>query len=470
MLLPRYDHPISWATTLIVLSGLAGGPAHAQGTTVAQSGTAVTADCAGGDATLNGSGDSIIFRNTCRTLTVNGSGNTIQIELTSAGAITLNGTGNRVSYMPIGGSAAATVTDHGQGNSVVQVSALGGGTTTIIGSTAAPGSLSVRGANGESVQIGPGGVIAVPAPGTGSMAAIAPGASVVAPGGAVATQPGQLVLSGDGQNRDMSCGGASVYISGDRGHFTLRGGCTVVYIRGDHDQVHAELTPGAEIGIQGDDVVVYVVLTGAGPSPRLLVTGENSRAFLVQHIEDTAGSEIPASVRSGALPMPAGPAVAAVAGVPSVALSTPEAALAFARSQSLVALQQDLGAVQTAQGTAISLSGDVLFDFDRDRLRPDAQRSLAELAVLIARTQPHGLRIVGYTDGIGSPQYNLDLSDRRARNVERWLLDHGRVQAAGLDVEGRGAANPVAPNELPDGRDNPTGRQQNRRVEILLEH
>jgi outer membrane protein OmpA-like peptidoglycan-associated protein len=144
--------------------------------------------------------------------------------------------------------------------------------------------------------------------------------------------------------------------------------------------------------------------------------------------------------------------------------------LAFARSQSLVALQQDLGAVQTAQGTAISLSGDVLFDFDRDRLRPDAQRSLAELAVLIARTQPHGLRIVGYTDGIGSPQYNLDLSDRRARNVERWLLDHGRVQAAGLDVEGRGAANPVAPNELPDGRDNPTGRQQNRRVEILLEH
>lgn len=436
---------------------------------MAKSGTAVTADCAGGDATVNGNEDSIIFRNTCRTLTVNGSGNTVQIELTSAGAITLNGSGNRVSYAPIGSSAPVTVTDHGQGNSVVQVAALTGGNAAIIGSTGSPGSLSVRGANGESVQIGPGGIIAVPAPGTGSVATITPGATVVAPGSSVATQPGQLMLSGDDQNRDTSCGGANVYISGDRGHFTLRGGCKAIYIRGDRDQVHAELTPGGEIAIQGDNSLVYVMLTGAGPSPRLLVTGENSRAFLVQHIDDTAGTQVPASVRSGALAVPAGPALAAVAGVPSVALLTPESALAFARSQSLVVLQRDLGAVQTARGTAISLSGDVLFDFDRARLRPDAQRGLAELAVLIARTQPHGVRIVGYTDGIGSPQYNLDLSGRRARNVERWLLDYGRIQVAALGVEGRGATVPVAPNELPDGRDNPTGRQHNRRVADLLQ-
>ena len=117
----------------------------------------------------------------------------------------------------------------------------------------------------------------------------------------------------------------------------------------------------------------------------------------------------------------------------------------------------------------INMSGDVLFDFDKDQLRPDAQRSLAELAVLIERSHPHGLRIVGYTDSMGTPQYNLDLSGRRAHNVERWLKDYGRVQVTALNVQGRGAADPVAPNVLPDGRDNPDGRQQNRRVTILLQ-
>lgn len=187
--------------------------------------------------------------------------------------------------------------------------------------------------------------------------------------------------------------------------------------------------------------------------------------FRVQHIADTTGTEIPAGVKSGALAAPNG---MAAAGAP-VAILTPQAALSFARSQSVIALQRDLGAVQTPQGTAVNLSSDVLFDFGRDSLRSDAQRSLAELSVLITTTRPRGLRIVGYTDSLGTPQYNLDLSDRRARNVERWLLRYGGVQVAALDVQGRGVGDPVAPNALPDGRDNPAGRQQNRRVEVLLQ-
>ena len=77
--------------------------------------------------------------------------------------------------------------------------------------------------------------------------------------------------------------------------------------------------------------------------------------------------------------------------------------------------------------------------------------------------------LASVSNSIGAPQYNLDLSDRRSRNVERWLLDYGRVQVAALHVEGRGANDPVAPNTLPDGRDNPAERQQNRRVGNLLE-
>ena len=58
---------------------------------------------------------------------------------------------------------------------------------------------------------------------------------------------------------------------------------------------------------------------------------------------------------------------------------------------------------------------------------------------------------------------------RRAESVERWLRDQDHVQA-NYRVDGRGEADPVAPNTTADGHDNPAGRQQNRRVEILLAH
>jgi hypothetical protein len=127
------------AVLLAILSGLSFRTAYAQGSTVAQSGGAVTADCGSGDATLNGSGNAILFRNACRTLTVNGSGNTVQIELKSAGTITLNGTGNLVSYAPVGGTQEATIADHGQSNTVVHLGASSDGTTTIAGGAHAEG-------------------------------------------------------------------------------------------------------------------------------------------------------------------------------------------------------------------------------------------------------------------------------------------------------------------------------------------
>jgi outer membrane protein OmpA-like peptidoglycan-associated protein len=448
--------------------------AFAQGAAVSQSGRARTTDCNGGDAVLNGSGNSVNFRSSCRTLTVNGSGNAIKIELQPGGTITLNGTGNNVSYTPTSGMADAAVTDHGQGNTVTRRADAAPGETT--GNTAAvtgsPKGLAIQGLNGESVQIGPNGIVAAPGPGQpGGGVVISPGGiPTAAPSdnGNVATSGGQLMLNGDAQTKDMSCSSGNVYINGNNGHFTLRGGCKALFVHGNDNVVHVELNAGAQIAIQGNNALVYVRLTEAGPNPQLLVSGQNCRVFLVEHLDDTTGTEVPASLRSGSVPDLGGSLVTASLGT-ATAILTPQAAMAFARGQSLDALQQDLGAVQTAEGAVVNLSGDVLFDFDRDRLRPDAQRSLAELAVLVERRHPHGLRITGYTDSVGTAQYNLGLSGRRARNVERWLRDYGRVHVAGLGVEGRGAADPMAPNALPNGRDNPAGRQQNRRVTILLQ-
>jgi outer membrane protein OmpA-like peptidoglycan-associated protein len=456
---------------LALLAFLTPRSAFGQGVAIAQSNGAFTTDCSGGDATANGSGDSIIFRNGCRTLTVNGNGNSIRVELKSPGTINLNGNGNTVRYAPIDGSADVNVIERGQGNTVQRVAAIPGGTAAATGSVTAPDGLSVHGANGESVVIGPGGIVATPAPGTGQTVTITPN-GIAAQGGPTAAtaaiSPGQLMLSGDGQNRDVSCTEANVYIKGNGGHFTLHGGCKALFIQGNDDFVHVELIPATQIAIQGDNAQVYFLVAPAGRDPSLLVTGTNSRAFRVHHLDDANGEELQPSVKSGAIDTPIGGAIGMAASVVPVAFATPQAALAFARDRSDSALRADLGAVQTPQGTQVSLPGDVLFDFDKEQLRLDAQRSLAELSVLIARGKPKGLRIVGYTDGIGSPQYNLELSDRRARNVERWLLNYGRVQLAALDVEGRAAAAPVAPNTLPDGKDNPMGRQQNRRVEILL--
>jgi hypothetical protein len=117
------------------------------------------------------------------------------------------------------------------------------------------------------------------------------------------------MLNGDQQSKDMSCNGANVYINGNSGHFTLHGGCKALFLHGNDDIVHVELTPGAQIAIRGNNSLVYVRLTEAGPNPKLLITGQNSRAFLVQHLDDTSGTEVPASLRSGALPN-AGPVVA----------------------------------------------------------------------------------------------------------------------------------------------------------------
>jgi Protein of unknown function (DUF3060) len=124
----RSRRSMARAIGLVAFGGLAASTAYAQGAIVARSGTAFIADCAGGDATVNGSGDSIMFRNPCRTLTVSGSGNTIQIDLASAGTVTLNGNGNRVSYASAGGTQNVAVEDHGQGNAVTRVAALLGGT------------------------------------------------------------------------------------------------------------------------------------------------------------------------------------------------------------------------------------------------------------------------------------------------------------------------------------------------------
>lgn len=121
-----------------------------------------------------------------------------------------------------------------------------------------------------------------------------------------------------------------------------------------------------------------------------------------------------------------------------------------------------LGAKETDTEITIRLSGAVLFDFDSEAIRPDAQRSLAEILEVIEAYGSRPVRVEGHTDSVASETYNQNLSKRRAQSVADWMVAHG-IESSRLKVGGWGESRPAADNSSPEGR------QQNRRVELIIE-
>lgn len=117
--------------------------------------------------------------------------------------------------------------------------------------------------------------------------------------------------------------------------------------------------------------------------------------------------------------------------------------------------------------TVYALSGDVLFDFDKADLRPDAIATLEQVSRSLEQRHPGAvLRVEGHTDSKGSDGYNQTLSERRAVSVRNWLHDHSSFGS--IEIQGFGESRPLAPNTGPNGEDSPQGRQLNRRVEITV--
>ncbi|MEN2474715.1 OmpA family protein [Burkholderia sp. GS2Y] len=111
----------------------------------------------------------------------------------------------------------------------------------------------------------------------------------------------------------------------------------------------------------------------------------------------------------------------------------------------------------------VNLSGDALFATDHATLAPTARESLDRLLSEHADHTYSKVTITGFTDSVGSDDYNLALSQRRAEAVAAYLKAHG-LKADSMTVTGRGKADPVASNATAEGR------ASNRRVEITLQH
>lgn len=143
-----------------------------------------------------------------------------------------------------------------------------------------------------------------------------------------------------------------------------------------------------------------------------------------------------------------------------------EAEVPPARLEQTRALLAELKASPTPdQSISIDFPADVLFDFDKSELRGDATASLDKASELVKSYPSAPLSVLGHTDAKGTDGYNDGLSLSRAEAVAKVLL---RQTGRAAHVEGRGKRQPVAPNTTPDGRDDPQGRQLNRRVQILI--
>jgi len=120
--------------------------------------------------------------------------------------------------------------------------------------------------------------------------------------------------------------------------------------------------------------------------------------------------------------------------------------------------------VRSGDQVALRLDTDVLFEFGKATLTPEAAARLASIGERLADQASGTVTVTGHTDDVGSDASNLALSERRAEEVEAALA---RAAGSGVEftVDGRGEADPVAPNEI-DGRDNPDGRARNRRVTV----
>lgn len=191
-------------------------------------GAAASLDCFGGQALVRGSGNRLSIGGACRSLSINGNGNTVAINLAPGGPVRVNGNGNRVLYHYSAGPPKAQT-------------------------------------SGADNQV-------LPDPRPASLA------TVLAP-------PPPLVVTGSSPV-DLACGGRDVLIDGVGLRTVLRGGCRSLRIEGRSNMITAELLPGAPVLIGGPAIILNYVLVAEGPAPNVRVT-RGLRATQIQHFGES---------------------------------------------------------------------------------------------------------------------------------------------------------------------------------------
>lgn len=124
--------------------------------------------------------------------------------------------------------------------------------------------------------------------------------------------------------------------------------------------------------------------------------------------------------------------------------------------------------IEEEERTTYLTPADVLFEFDEFELTDAATPTLERIADEILAAGDAEVSVEGHTDGVGSDDYNQQLSEDRAQAVATWLVEQGGVDADRITATGYGSSNPVADEQTSSGEDDPEGRALNRRVVISV--
>ena len=124
-----------------------------------------------------------------------------------------------------------------------------------------------------------------------------------------------------------------------------------------------------------------------------------------------------------------------------------------------------LGEIRDLANDGVDIRGmriclfNILFDFDKYDIRPEAEFIISDLSALLRQYPDLRIKVSGHTDSRGSDEYNQTLSERRARAVKYAIISHG-ILGSRIEWEGYGESRPI------DANDTDAGRARNRRVEI----
>jgi outer membrane protein OmpA-like peptidoglycan-associated protein len=122
---------------------------------------------------------------------------------------------------------------------------------------------------------------------------------------------------------------------------------------------------------------------------------------------------------------------------------------------------KDAKVERVGEGIKITFNSGILFAFNSADLQPEAKTNIENLANTLKKYKDTNILVEGHTDSVGTADYNVKLSERRAQTVVQFAESLG-VKASRFTAKGYGFTQPVATNATPEGR------QQNRRVEVAI--